>query len=386
MLLRSINTTLASALPVISLLLVGAGLFGQVTLREFAIALLVGMLTGAYSSIFVASPLLGWLKARSPAFAGRSAGARHLAGEDLRAVVVAGPGGVRAVSGPPPPGDRRSPTGADAEPDAAPAGGDRRVGTRRPPAHPPAPPAQEEEALDPILGHERLWPMRAVSASDGPAAAWYPWIMSGEATATGTDTALEPAWLRSLVREIPDCPQPGVTFRDITPLLGDAGGFRRAIDELADRFADVEVDRVVGVESRGFILAAPVAYRLGAGVRAGAQGRQAAVGRRARGVPARVRRATSSRSTATPSTPTSGSSSSTTCWPPAARRPPRPAWSRRSAASIVGIGSSSRSPPSAGGRRSATVASRPWRATGRGHRRSRPARGGATTRRPRRPS
>ena len=53
-LLRSINTTLASSLPVLSLLLIGAGLFGQVTLREFAIALLVGMLTGAYSSLFVA--------------------------------------------------------------------------------------------------------------------------------------------------------------------------------------------------------------------------------------------------------------------------------------------------------------------------------------------
>lgn len=97
-LLRSINTTLASALPVISLLLIGAGVFGQVTLREFAIALLVGMLTGAYSSIFVASPLLGWMKAREPAFAGRGV-AEHLVGEDLRAVVVAGPGGVRGVSG-----------------------------------------------------------------------------------------------------------------------------------------------------------------------------------------------------------------------------------------------------------------------------------------------
>jgi preprotein translocase subunit SecF len=99
-LMRSINTTLSSALPVISLLLIGAGLFGQVTLREFAIALLVGMLTGAYSSIFVASPMLGWLKARSPTFAdrGRSPG-DHLVGEDLRAVVIAGPGGVRAISG-----------------------------------------------------------------------------------------------------------------------------------------------------------------------------------------------------------------------------------------------------------------------------------------------
>jgi preprotein translocase subunit SecF len=99
-LMRSINTTMSSVLPVISLLLIGAGLFGQVTLREFAIALLVGMLTGAYSSIFVASPLLGILKARSALFAGRgSSPGDHLTGEDLRAVVIAGPGGVRAVSG-----------------------------------------------------------------------------------------------------------------------------------------------------------------------------------------------------------------------------------------------------------------------------------------------
>jgi adenine phosphoribosyltransferase len=77
-------------------------------------------------------------------------------------------------------------------------------------------------------------------------------------------TALDGSWLRALVREIPDYPRPGVTFRDITPLLADPVGFRRAIDDLADRFADVEVDCVVGVESRGFILAAPIAYRLGA--------------------------------------------------------------------------------------------------------------------------
>jgi adenine phosphoribosyltransferase len=74
----------------------------------------------------------------------------------------------------------------------------------------------------------------------------------------------EPIWLRALVRDIADYPRPGVTFRDFTPLLGDANGFRRAIDELSERFAADDVDRVVGVEARGFILAAPVAYRLGA--------------------------------------------------------------------------------------------------------------------------
>ena len=72
-------------------------------------------------------------------------------------------------------------------------------------------------------------------------------------------------WLTKLVREIPDYPKPGVTFRDITPLLGNADGFARSVDELVHRFSGVGVDRVLGMEARGFILAAPVAYRLHAG-------------------------------------------------------------------------------------------------------------------------
>ncbi len=72
-------------------------------------------------------------------------------------------------------------------------------------------------------------------------------------------------WVREHIRAIADYPQPGVTFRDITPLLGNEAAFGRAVDDLVTRFHDVSVDRVVGVESRGFILAAPVAYRLRAG-------------------------------------------------------------------------------------------------------------------------
>lgn len=72
-------------------------------------------------------------------------------------------------------------------------------------------------------------------------------------------------WIKTLVRDIPDYPQPGVTFRDITPLLGNADGFARSVDELVHRFSGVGVDRVLGMEARGFILAAPVAYRLHAG-------------------------------------------------------------------------------------------------------------------------
>jgi adenine phosphoribosyltransferase len=69
-------------------------------------------------------------------------------------------------------------------------------------------------------------------------------------------------WISSLVRDIPDYPQPGVTYRDITPLLGDKQGFKRCIDELVDRFRGTAVDRVLAMEARGFIVGAPVAYCL----------------------------------------------------------------------------------------------------------------------------
>lgn len=67
-----------------------------------------------------------------------------------------------------------------------------------------------------------------------------------------------------LIRDVPDWPKPGVVFKDITPLLADADGFAAAIDELAD-LAPGPIDVVVGMEARGFIFAAPVALKLGAG-------------------------------------------------------------------------------------------------------------------------
>lgn len=69
----------------------------------------------------------------------------------------------------------------------------------------------------------------------------------------------------SLIVDIPDYPKPGVTFKDITPLLGDPRGFASLVDALADRFVDTGVTKVLGAEARGFIIGAPVAYRLGAG-------------------------------------------------------------------------------------------------------------------------
>ncbi|MFT7502760.1 MAG: preprotein translocase subunit SecF [Gammaproteobacteria bacterium] len=83
-LMRSINTSISSIIPVISLLLIGSGLLGAVTLREFGLALLIGMISGIYSSIFVATPLLAGLKAN----VGRKARRERLTGDHLRAAVI----------------------------------------------------------------------------------------------------------------------------------------------------------------------------------------------------------------------------------------------------------------------------------------------------------
>src|SRR5918996_5768738 len=81
-------------------------------------------------------------------------------------------------------------------------------------------------------------------------------------------TAPLDALLDGLIRDIPDYPQPGVVFKDITPLLGDRTAFQACVDALAAagrEVVDGPIDKVVGIEARGFILAAPVALALGAG-------------------------------------------------------------------------------------------------------------------------
>ncbi len=72
--------------------------------------------------------------------------------------------------------------------------------------------------------------------------------------------------IKALVREIPDFPEPGVAFKDITPVLADDNAFSTIIDLIVVHFGRGNVDKVVGIEARGFILAAPVAYHFGAGV------------------------------------------------------------------------------------------------------------------------
>jgi adenine phosphoribosyltransferase len=94
----------------------------------------------------------------------------------------------------------------------------------------------------------------------------------------GTDSATHARWsahttvtvssvddLRALIREVPDFPKPGILFYDITTLLKEADAFREVIDRMAAQVADTQVDVVVGMESRGFIFSAPLAYKLDAG-------------------------------------------------------------------------------------------------------------------------
>jgi adenine phosphoribosyltransferase len=71
--------------------------------------------------------------------------------------------------------------------------------------------------------------------------------------------------LKQLIREVPDFPKPGILFYDITTLLKDPIGLHRAVDALANHYVGRKIDRVVGVEARGFIFAPMVAYRLNAG-------------------------------------------------------------------------------------------------------------------------
>jgi adenine phosphoribosyltransferase len=71
--------------------------------------------------------------------------------------------------------------------------------------------------------------------------------------------------LKDAIRSIPDYPKPGIVFRDITTLLGNARAFRRAVDELVQPWAGMKIDRVAGIEARGFILGGAVAHQVSAG-------------------------------------------------------------------------------------------------------------------------
>jgi adenine phosphoribosyltransferase len=71
--------------------------------------------------------------------------------------------------------------------------------------------------------------------------------------------------IKDAIRAIPDYPKPGIVFRDITTLLGDARAFRTVVDQLVQPYASIRIDRVVGIEARGFILGGAVAHQLSVG-------------------------------------------------------------------------------------------------------------------------
>ena len=77
--------------------------------------------------------------------------------------------------------------------------------------------------------------------------------------------SLCPVEVQSYIRAIPDFPIPGILFRDITPLLKDKQGFKAAIDLFVEAYKDRKIDYVVGIEARGYMLGAPLAYAIGAG-------------------------------------------------------------------------------------------------------------------------
>ena len=71
--------------------------------------------------------------------------------------------------------------------------------------------------------------------------------------------------LKELIREVPDFPKEGINFYDITTLLKDPNGLKETLDVMVDRYKDKEIDVVIGMESRGFIFATPLAHQIGAG-------------------------------------------------------------------------------------------------------------------------
>jgi adenine phosphoribosyltransferase len=77
---------------------------------------------------------------------------------------------------------------------------------------------------------------------------------------------MNPEDLKRHVRDIPDFPKPGILFRDITPLLASPQALRETVESLCRRYEGKKIDTVVGIESRGFVFASPVAYRLGVGL------------------------------------------------------------------------------------------------------------------------
>jgi adenine phosphoribosyltransferase len=104
-----------------------------------------------------------------------------------------------------------------------------------------------------------------MSEPDTPSTSTTTGSASGITPFTSTLTLEQSTWLKQYIRNIPDYPQPGILFRDITPLLQDARALRFTVETMANRYRSQQIDQVVGIESRGFIFGTPLAYLLGTG-------------------------------------------------------------------------------------------------------------------------
>ncbi len=226
--MRSINTSIVALLPIGAILYVGVATLGSGALKDLALALFVGMAAGAYSSIFIATPLVVQLKSGEKAVtdAERRERAREKRTVDRYAEVPVFTEDMPVEAEPEDRSRARRPHGAPrAGRDRRPAaGGDRlrpgradREGTRH---------------RVTLLGPQPAQPAAALQATQ-------------EVTRRGRGPPLD-----ALIRDVPDFPKPGVLFKDITPLLADPAAFRAVVVDLAragrDDSGAVAVDKVVG--------------------------------------------------------------------------------------------------------------------------------------------
>ena len=243
-LVRSINTTVVALLPIAAILVVGFTLLGPGTLLDLSLALFVGIAVGAYSSIFIATPLLVDLRRRAGGQGARQGGA-----------ALPGPRG----------GPRRGDRSGDGSPRRR-ARGRRAQGGLLPP--------RVDAPMDRTAAGRTAPTGGGTAAGPVSSREVHKWASSGQSRNQPRRTPKSKRWsmpdgsIRELVlsriRDIPDFPQAGVLFKDFTPLLADGEAFGAVVEDIAGRYAGA-VDVVVGIEARGFILGAAVAYHLGSG-------------------------------------------------------------------------------------------------------------------------
>ena len=262
-LVRSINTSIVALIPIGAILYVSAVQLGASSLQDLALAQFVGMAAGIYSSVFLAPRVLVHLKSTETEVVeqARRARAKKRALADKYAAVPAVRGNVADT---PDTAVVWWTTGRHAR-----HGRRRRRGTRQ---HARACPTRLWARAGWPRPRRARWARAAARAGSsrcgrpGRSAARSSSAVPGEPTAArlAAGEALD-----RLVRDVPDFPEPGIVFKDITPLLADPEGFRTVVTALAEAGRDAEgrvvVDKVVGMEARGFILAAPVALALGVG-------------------------------------------------------------------------------------------------------------------------